>query len=71
MVRPSRGRVAEAARTGFAPRRASGISAGRTEKAYVSWARRFIVFHGKRHPASWDGAELAGVPLVARDDADK
>ena len=22
----------------------------RTEEAYVSWIRRFIVFHGKRHP---------------------
>ena len=22
----------------------------RTEEAYVSWLRRFIVFHGKRHP---------------------
>ena len=22
----------------------------RTEQAYVSWIRRFIVFHGKRHP---------------------
>jgi len=22
----------------------------RTEKAYVGWIRRFIVFHGKRHP---------------------
>src|SRR5712691_3959992 len=22
----------------------------RTEQAYVAWIRRFIVFHGKRHP---------------------
>jgi hypothetical protein len=22
----------------------------RTETAYVQWIRRFIVFHGKRHP---------------------
>src|SRR5438093_1496252 len=22
----------------------------RTEKAYVGWIRRFILFHGKRHP---------------------
>ena len=22
----------------------------RTEEAYIDWARRFIVFHGKRHP---------------------
>ena len=23
----------------------------RTERAYVSWARRFVLFHGRRHPA--------------------
>jgi hypothetical protein len=23
----------------------------RTEKAYVAWIRRYILFHGKRHPA--------------------
>jgi hypothetical protein len=22
----------------------------RTEEAYVQWIRRFIIFHGKRHP---------------------
>ena len=22
----------------------------KTEKTYVSWIRRFILFHGKRHP---------------------
>ncbi|WP_439647055.1 phage integrase N-terminal SAM-like domain-containing protein [Chromobacterium alticapitis] len=22
----------------------------RTEQAYVEWIRRFILFHGKRHP---------------------
>jgi hypothetical protein len=22
----------------------------RTEEAYVGWIKRFIVFHGKRHP---------------------
>jgi Phage integrase, N-terminal SAM-like domain len=22
----------------------------RTEKAYVEWVRRFVLFHGKRHP---------------------
>jgi hypothetical protein len=25
----------------------------RTEKAYVHWIRRYIFFHGKRHPAGW------------------
>jgi hypothetical protein len=24
---------------------------GRTEKAYLAWVRRFILFHNKRHPA--------------------
>ena len=28
----------------------------RTEQAYVDWARRYILFHGKRHPESL-GAE--------------
>jgi len=23
----------------------------RTEQSYVGWIRRFILFHGKRHPA--------------------
>jgi len=31
----------------------------RTEEAYVDWARRFIVFHGKRHPAEMGEAEVA------------
>ena len=27
----------------------------RTEDAYVNWVRRFILFHGKRHPLDmWD-----------------
>ncbi|WP_418318872.1 integron integrase [Piscinibacter sakaiensis] len=30
----------------------------RTEHAYVDWARRFIVFHGKRHPAGMGAAEV-------------
>lgn len=30
----------------------------RTVEAYVSWARRFILFHGKRHPAAMGGAEV-------------
>jgi integrase len=25
----------------------------RTEQAYCDWIKRFIVFHGKRHPATW------------------
>lgn len=30
----------------------------RTEQAYVSWIRRFILFHGKRHPSKMGRAEV-------------
>lgn len=30
----------------------------RTEKAYVHWVRRFILFHGKRHPKELGEAEV-------------
>ena len=30
----------------------------RTEQAYVDWVRRFILFHGKRHPAEMGAAEI-------------
>ena len=30
----------------------------RTEKAYVAWVRRYVVFHGKRHPAEMGAPEL-------------
>ncbi len=30
----------------------------RTEKAYVHWIRRYIVFHGKRHPETLGAAEI-------------
>lgn len=30
----------------------------RTEGAYVDWARRFILFHGKRHPQELSGAAV-------------
>ena len=29
------------------------------EKAYVAWIRRFILYHGKRHPAEMGTAEIA------------
>jgi len=32
----------------------------KTEKAYVGWIRRFIVFHGKRHPREMGAAETTG-----------
>ena len=31
----------------------------RTEKAYVGWVRRYIVFHGKRHPSEMGEAEIS------------
>ena len=31
----------------------------KTEKAYLHWIRRFIVFHGRRHPAELGEAEIA------------
>lgn len=30
----------------------------RTEKTYVAWIRRYILFHGKRHPAEMGAAEV-------------
>lgn len=31
----------------------------RTAKAYIGWIRRFILFHGKRHPAEMGEAEIS------------
>ncbi|MBI4482371.1 MAG: phage integrase N-terminal SAM-like domain-containing protein [Acidobacteria bacterium] len=31
----------------------------RTEEACVGWTRRFILFHGKRHPATRGAPEVA------------
>ena len=33
-------------------------SSRRTEKSYVAWIRRYIVFHGKRHPAEMGAVEV-------------
>lgn len=30
----------------------------KTEEAYIGWMRRFIFFHGKRHPADMGEAEI-------------
>jgi integrase len=30
----------------------------RTEEAYAAWVRRFILFHGKRHPLEMGAAEI-------------
>jgi integron integrase len=41
----------------------------RTEQAYVDWIRRFIVFHGKRHPGVLGAAEVeAFLTHLAIDD---
>ena len=41
----------------------------RTEEAYVMWAKRFILFHGKRHPSSMGGDEVnAFLSSLALDD---
>ena len=41
----------------------------RTEKAYVHWIKRYIFFHGKRHPAEMGAAEITAflTALAARD----
>jgi len=31
----------------------------RTEAAYSQWVRRFVLFHGKRHPAAMGSAEIS------------
>ena len=44
----------------------------RTEQAYMFWIRRYILFHGKRHPAPWGERGETGVydgkaePLCAK-----
>jgi len=42
----------------------------RTEAAYTDWVRRFILFHGKRHPSRLGAAEVAAFlthPAVRAD----
>ena len=41
----------------------------RTEKAYVHWIKRYIFFHGKRHPAEMGAAEVTAflTSLAVRD----
>jgi integrase len=31
----------------------------RTEEAYVTWIRRYIIFHGKTHPAQMGASEIS------------
>jgi hypothetical protein len=35
----------------------------RTEGSYVQWIRRFILFHGKRHPSEMGAPEVEAVLL--------
>lgn len=38
----------------------------RTETQYVQWIKRFMLFHGKRHPQEMDTAEVeASLTLLA------
>ena len=37
---------------------AAGTTAGRTEKAYVGWIKRYIFFHARRHPAEMGAPEV-------------
>ena len=32
----------------------------RTEQAYCDWIKRFVIFHGKRHPSELGAAEVEG-----------
>ena len=32
----------------------------KTEQAYIQWIRRYILFHGKRHPKDMGGDEISG-----------
>jgi integrase len=43
----------------------------RTEEAYWQWIRRYILFHGKRHPKEMGGAEVSAFlsHLTAANDA--
>ena len=51
---PSRPRLLDQVRQAIRARRYSP----RTEEAYVLWIKRFIFFHGKRHPAEMGEAEV-------------
>ena len=34
----------------------------RTEQAYADWIKRFVLFHGKRHPREMGAAEINRFP---------
>ncbi len=39
----------------------------RTEQAYLDWAKRYILFHGKRHPNEMGGPEIAALSGPSRN----
>jgi integron integrase len=41
----------------------------RTEKAYIGWIRRFILFHGKRHPETMSETEIGAYLSYLATDA--
>jgi integron integrase len=53
-VRPGQPRLLDRVREAIRARHYSL----RTEESYVAWIRRFILFHGKRHPAEMGEAEI-------------
>ena len=38
----------------------------RTEEAYVYWIRRYIVFHGKKHPLDMGAVEISAFLTAGR-----
>ena len=42
----------------------------RTEEAYVAWIRRYIFFHGKRHPAEMGGPRSRAFSLRSPSSAE-
>jgi integron integrase len=54
-TRPGAPRLLDRVRLGIRARHYSP----RTEKAYVGWVRRYVLFHGKRHPDQMGAPEVA------------
>jgi hypothetical protein len=40
----------------------------RTERSYCDWVKRFIRFHGLRHPKEMDAGEISQVPNASGED---
>jgi hypothetical protein len=53
-VEPPRPRLLDRVRAALRSRHYSR----RTEEAYVAWTRRYILFHGKRHPLEMGAPEI-------------